>query len=514
MAIDFPLSPAADELYTNGERTWRWNGVAWQLESTGVAGEPGPIGPDGPSAYEVAVANGFVGTEEEWLATLVGPQGIQGASGPPGIDGASAYQVAVEGGFVGTEEEWLASLVGPEGPEGIEGPMGTQGIGIRYITTVATEAELPATATQGDLYVVSTPEPAHGFVFEEATSSWRDSGPVQGPQGIQGIQGGVGPAGPTGADGLDGASAYDVAVENGYTGTEAEWLLSLVGATGADGAQGIQGEPGIQGGAGVQGEVGPAGPDGPSAYEVAVNNGFVGTEADWLLTLVGPVGPKGPIGPQGVKGDQGTDGPQGEQGIQGIQGIPGLGITFKGQVPTEADLPAGAAHGDAYIVQADDSFWVYDGTASAWVNGGSIQGPQGIQGEQGIQGIQGKTGVDGIQGIQGETGASGADGPSAYEVAVAGGFVGTEAEWLLSLVGEQGIQGEVGPAGPTAVSADAGNTTVLGTDGLIYTPAGNVYTFAPTPPATANNGDWWTDSNSGRTYVYCNDGNSAQWVEY
>jgi len=36
-------------------------------------------------------------------------------------DGRSAYQVAVDGGFEGTEEEWLASLVGPIGPQGPTG---------------------------------------------------------------------------------------------------------------------------------------------------------------------------------------------------------------------------------------------------------------------------------------------------------------------------------------------------------------------------------------------------------
>lgn len=36
----------------------------------------GPMGPDGPSAYEVALANGFIGTEAEWLATLVGPPAV------------------------------------------------------------------------------------------------------------------------------------------------------------------------------------------------------------------------------------------------------------------------------------------------------------------------------------------------------------------------------------------------------------------------------------------------------
>lgn len=35
--------------------------------------------------------------------------------GRQGIDGKSAYEVAVDNGFVGTEEEWLASLIGPSG---------------------------------------------------------------------------------------------------------------------------------------------------------------------------------------------------------------------------------------------------------------------------------------------------------------------------------------------------------------------------------------------------------------
>lgn len=33
-----------------------------------------------------------------------------------GDQGISAYQVAVENGFEGTEEQWLQSLVGPQGP--------------------------------------------------------------------------------------------------------------------------------------------------------------------------------------------------------------------------------------------------------------------------------------------------------------------------------------------------------------------------------------------------------------
>lgn len=51
-----------------------------------------------------------------------------------------------------------------------------------------------------------------------------------------------------------GGDAYDVAVGQGFVGTRAQWLASLVGA---------------------------------SAYQVALNNGFVGTQVEWLASLQG-----------------------------------------------------------------------------------------------------------------------------------------------------------------------------------------------------------------------------------
>ncbi|MGW9280711.1 hypothetical protein ACWGSA_00770 [Streptomyces diastaticus] len=93
----------------------------------------------GLSAYEVAVAEGFAGTEAEWLESLEGPMGPQGqrgetgATGERGDDGRSAYAVAVAEGFAGTEAEWLESLIGPEGPQG---PAGADGTGAGTVTAV------------------------------------------------------------------------------------------------------------------------------------------------------------------------------------------------------------------------------------------------------------------------------------------------------------------------------------------------------------------------------------------
>lgn len=50
----------------------------------------------------------------------------------------------------------------------------------------------------------------------------------QGPQGPQGLQGETGDVGPNGADGL---SAYEIAVANGFEGTERAWVDSLNAAS-------------------------------------------------------------------------------------------------------------------------------------------------------------------------------------------------------------------------------------------------------------------------------------------
>ena len=67
-------------------------------------------------------------------------------------------------------------------------------------------------------------------------------------------------------------------------------------------------------------EPGPEGPQGQSAYDVAVANGFIGTEVDWLTSLIGSQGPAGATGPQGPQGPQGVQGPQGLTGDTGPQG--------------------------------------------------------------------------------------------------------------------------------------------------------------------------------------------------
>ena len=63
----------------------------------------------------------------------------------------------------------------------------------------------------------------------------------------------------TGANGKDGRSAYEIAKENGFVGTVAEWLESLKGRDGIDGKDGL---PGKDGKDGLPGKDGTNGKDG------------------------------------------------------------------------------------------------------------------------------------------------------------------------------------------------------------------------------------------------------------
>lgn len=80
------------------ERTKKLNYLMSAIADTqGAQGDTGENGYDGKSAYQVAVDNGFVGTESQWIESLKGVQGE---------DGLSAYEIAVQYGYIGTEEEW------------------------------------------------------------------------------------------------------------------------------------------------------------------------------------------------------------------------------------------------------------------------------------------------------------------------------------------------------------------------------------------------------------------------
>lgn len=123
----------------------------------------------------------------------------------------------------------------------------------------------------------------------------------------------VGVATVTPKDGINGKSAYDLAVENGFKGTEQQWLLSLIGSSGT----GQPGEPGL------------------SAYQIAVLTGFTGSQSDWIASLHGKDGKDGATGATGAIGPTGAPGVNGAAGTNGVDGQPGKDGTngTNGQTP-------------------------------------------------------------------------------------------------------------------------------------------------------------------------------------
>lgn len=81
------------------------------------------------SAYAVAVANGFVGSVKEWLASLKGEKGKDGERGPAGADGKTPQLKigtvttgsTASASITGTAEEPQLNLVLPEGTGGSTG---------------------------------------------------------------------------------------------------------------------------------------------------------------------------------------------------------------------------------------------------------------------------------------------------------------------------------------------------------------------------------------------------------
>lgn len=169
------------------------------------------------------------------------------------------------------------------------------------------------------------------------------------------------------------------------------------------------------------------GTPGKSAYEIAVDEGFVGDETAWLASLVGPEGPEGPKGDPGNDGTDGVEGPMGPEGSPGPSIVPNeygvfdeakvlaietanidwnMLIIANGDERTNTAVPA-ALNGDmsGHLVRYE--------VGGTWFDLGPMVGVAGPQGPQG------NAGTNGTDGIDGAAGATGAPGPLHYDILVA-----------------------------------------------------------------------------------------------
>jgi len=160
----------------------------------------------------------------------------------------------------------------------------------------------------------------------------------KGDTGVQGIDGQNGTNGVNGVDGQDGLSAYQIAVGNGFVGTESQWLTSLRGATGSSGANGSNGWSPVL-------AVASRGND--SVLQVTGWTGGTGTAP----TTLGYISPTGIVtninNASNIRGLQGIQGLQGETGETGAAGVDGKTVQ---SIVFNSDLSVTVTYTDASTV--------------------------------------------------------------------------------------------------------------------------------------------------------------------
>lgn len=97
------LAPTGAFLFNNADGDNMWTLIKPKVGT--IKGEKGDKGDDGKSAYEVAVANGYTGTQAQWLASLKGADGVPGKDGSNGKDGQTWQP------YIADDKHWHIRLI-------------------------------------------------------------------------------------------------------------------------------------------------------------------------------------------------------------------------------------------------------------------------------------------------------------------------------------------------------------------------------------------------------------------
>ncbi len=431
-------------------------------------------GDAGESAYALAVRLGYNGTQQEWLASLVGADGtdayqnwldlgntgstqdfIDALTGEDGDKGQSAYLLAVAQGFSGSELEWIASLKGDAGDSAYAVAQAGGFSGTRNAWL--------ASLVGADAYAVAV---ADGFTGDR--TAWLAS-----------LVGAV------------GDDAYEVAVADGFSGSRSAWLASLVGERGLRGRGFTPTGQWLVGrtyntddlvthngetflclfdsitGANFEPRIGSTWASGfalwaargDDAYEVAVAQGFSGTRTAWLESLVGATGADA----YDVAVEAGYSGTR-QAWLESLVGATGddayeiaVAGGFVGERTAWLASLRGASGASAYAIAVAGG---YVGTEQQWI--ASLKGDAGDSAYQvAVDGGYSGTEQEWLASLKGD------DGDSAYQVAVADGFSGSRTEWLASI---RGGKGDIGrgftPRGEWVATA------TYNTDDIVTHPSG------------------------------------------
>jgi hypothetical protein len=197
------------------------------------------------------------------------------------------------------------------------------------------------------------------------------------------------------------------------------------------------------------GSTGGPGSGAGGTYQDWLDNGNVGTFAEYFALIKGPKGDKGDDG-DSIKGDPGSSAYELWLAAGNSGTVPEFLATLKG------------AKGDL----GNDGASAYELWLAAGNSGNVAQYLASLKGDPGNDGNDGTDGTDGT------------DGSSAYEVWLAAGNAGTQAEFLASLKGAKGDTGAM--AGQEIASVDILSAVPIAVNNTYYT-QGQIVVPANTP---------------------------------
>lgn len=337
--------------------------------------------------YQLALADGYEGTYEQWLESIKGPAGQDGKDGKDGKDGQDGHSPVIT---IGDDGYWYIdgdnTHVKAQGPKGDTGPSGSDGVSVVSIEKTSSDGLI-------DTYTIT--------YSNGNTSTFTITNGQNGQDGVQGQQGPQGQQGIQGNPGTDGHTPIITIGDNG------SWYVDGIDtgikAQGDKGDTGPQGEAGADGSSVLTGNGAPShlfGNNGDSYIDLDSWNYYVKSNNEWFL--------KG-----NIKGLAGSDGQNGQDGV------------------SVASIAYTSSNGlvDTYTITYSDgktsTFTVTNGVnGNDGADGQSIQGQPGQDGHTPIITI-GDTGnwyVDGVdtgikaQGPQGEIGPQGPKGDAGISV--------------------------------------------------------------------------------------------------
>jgi len=441
----------------------------------------------GKTAYDIAVESGYTGTYEEYVemlsnvakyldqmeesidkANAAADRSNLIASNPPKIVNETWYMFDEEtNDYVSTDIKAIGDAFTIAktyaSVEAMQADYSNPEVGIGQFVMIDT----------GD---VDNPEDSQ--LYLKGDTEWKFISDLSGAQGIQGL------------------SAYQIAVQEGFVGSEEDWIASLKGEKGDTGDKGEKGDTGEKGDSFVYSDFTPE--------QLESLKGQKGDPGNAATVTVGETVTLEP-GSDALVENTGNENeavlkfsiPKGEKGDKGDKGDTGEGVNIKGELLSESELPEEGQPGDAYVI--DGNLYVYVGEGGSvvsnpkWSNVGNIKGPQGETGPQGDPGPQGEPGADGAAATI-EIGTVSSSEPGT-EPTITNSGDSTNAVFNFTIPkgekGDQGIQGEKGEPGesytlPTA-SADTLGGIKVGA-GLEINPGTGV--LSATGGGTADAVDW------------------------